>query len=108
MRISPIPCPWHGHRGTSACNGQTFRRGAPEDFATWAAWGNMEWSYKRVLPYVKQLENDADFRDALSCRSEYHRWNTVPSSCFDIFTRVCNRRCAPHLVHGIAASCRWI
>ena len=50
--------------GTSAINGQTFIRGAPEDFATWAAWGNTEWSYERVLPYFKKLENDADFRDA--------------------------------------------
>jgi len=49
---------------TSAINGQTFIRGAPEDFATWAAWGNTEWSYDRVLPYFKKLENDADFRDA--------------------------------------------
>ena len=51
--------------GTSAINGQTFIRGAPEDFATWAAWGNTEWSYERVLPSFKKLENDADFRDAL-------------------------------------------
>ena len=50
--------------GTSAINGQTFIRGAPEDFATWAAWGNTEWSYERVLPYFKKLENDADFHDA--------------------------------------------
>jgi len=50
--------------GTSAINGQTFIRGAPEDFAAWAAWGNTEWSYERVLPYFKKLENDADFRDA--------------------------------------------
>jgi choline dehydrogenase len=50
--------------GTSAINGQTFIRGAPEDVATWAAWGNTEWSYERVLPYFKKLENDADFCDA--------------------------------------------
>jgi choline dehydrogenase len=50
--------------GTSAINGQTFIRGAPEDFDTWAAWGNTEWSYQKVLPYLKKLENDADFHDA--------------------------------------------
>ena len=67
MRTSPCPCPCPVARspeGTSAINGQTFIRGAPEDFATWAAWGNTEWSYERVLPYFKKLENDADFRDA--------------------------------------------
>jgi choline dehydrogenase len=50
--------------GTSAINGQTFLRGAPEDFDTWASWGNTEWSYQKVLPYFKTLENDADFQDA--------------------------------------------
>jgi choline dehydrogenase len=45
--------------GTSAINGQTFIRGAPEDFATWAAWGNTEWSCERVLPYFKTLILDS-------------------------------------------------
>src|SRR5256712_14078754 len=50
--------------GTSAINGQMFIRGAPEDFATWAAWGNTERSYERVLPPFKKRENNADFRDS--------------------------------------------
>jgi len=49
--------------GSSAINGQTFIRGAPEDFDTWAAWGNTEWSYRKVLPYFRKLETDADFPD---------------------------------------------
>ena len=49
--------------GSSAINGQTFIRGAPEDFDTWASWGNDEWSYIKVLPYFRQIENDEDFRD---------------------------------------------
>ena len=49
--------------GSSAINGQTFIRGAPEDFDTWASWRNDEWSYVKVLPYFRQIENDADFRD---------------------------------------------
>ena len=49
--------------GSSAINGQTFIRGAPEDFDTWASWGNDEWSYVKVLPYFRQIENDGDFRD---------------------------------------------
>ena len=34
--------------GSSAINGQTFIRGAPEDFDTWASLGNDEWSYLKV------------------------------------------------------------
>ena len=49
--------------GSSAINGQTFIRGAPEDFDTWASLGNDEWSYVKVLPYFRRIENDEDFRD---------------------------------------------
>ena len=49
--------------GSSAINGQTFIRGAPDDFDTWASWGNDEWSYLKVLPYFRRIENDDDFRD---------------------------------------------
>ncbi|MCH8223952.1 MAG: mycofactocin system GMC family oxidoreductase MftG [Chloroflexi bacterium] len=47
--------------GTSAINGQVFLRGAPEDFDTWASWGNDEWSFEKVLPYFRKLEDDRDF-----------------------------------------------
>lgn len=49
--------------GSSAINGQTFIRGAPEDFDTWAEWGNKEWSYLKVLPYFRRMETDQDFKD---------------------------------------------
>ena len=49
--------------GSSAINGQTFIRGAPEDFDTWATWGNTEWSYRKVLPYFRKVETDADIHD---------------------------------------------
>ena len=49
--------------GSSAINGQTFIRGAPEDFDTWASWGNDGWGYLDCLPYFRRLENDADFHD---------------------------------------------
>ena len=49
--------------GSSAINGQTFIRGAPEDFDTWASWGNDEWSYLKVLPYFRKLETDEDVQD---------------------------------------------
>jgi choline dehydrogenase len=41
--------------GTSAINGQVFLRGAPEDYDQWAAWGNDEWSYLKLLPYFRKL-----------------------------------------------------
>jgi choline dehydrogenase len=47
--------------GTSSINGQVFLRGIPEDFDGWAAAGNDEWSFTKVLPYFRKLENDLDF-----------------------------------------------
>ena len=49
--------------GSSAINGQTFIRGAPEDFDAWAAGGNPGWGYLDCLPYFRKLESDADFHD---------------------------------------------
>lgn len=60
----PMPVPrGKAMGGSSAINGQTFIRGAPEDFDTWADWGNDEWSYLKVLPYFRKMETDQDFRD---------------------------------------------
>ena len=47
--------------GSSAINGQVLYRGIPEDYDRWAEWGNGEWSYTKVLPYFKKMENDHDF-----------------------------------------------
>src|SRR5438128_1022157 len=47
--------------GSSAVNGQVLYRGIPDDYDTWASWGNPEWSYAQVLPYFRKMENDADF-----------------------------------------------
>ena len=49
--------------GSSAINGQTFIRGAPEDFDAWAAGGNPGWGYLDCLPYFRKLESDANFHD---------------------------------------------
>jgi choline dehydrogenase len=46
--------------GCSAVNGHIALRGTPEDFDEWAAWGNSEWSFAKVLPYYRKLENDRD------------------------------------------------
>ena len=47
--------------GSSAINGQVFLRGVPEDYDTWASFGNDEWSYEKVLPFFRKLETDTDF-----------------------------------------------
>jgi len=61
----PNPTPIYRGRvvgGTSAINGQVFLRGIPEDFDDWAAQGNDEWAFTKVLPYFRKLETDEDFR----------------------------------------------
>ena len=49
--------------GGSSINGQAMQRGFPEDFDTWAAMGNDEWSYAKVLPFYRKMENDLDIQD---------------------------------------------
>lgn len=47
--------------GSSAVNTAIALRGTPEDYDEWAALGNDQWSWERVLPYFRRLENDVDF-----------------------------------------------
>ena len=49
--------------GSSAVNGQVLYRGIPDDYNNWASWGNDEWSFAKVLPYFRKMENDHDFQD---------------------------------------------
>ncbi|ETW92348.1 MAG: hypothetical protein ETSY1_44045, partial [Candidatus Entotheonella factor] len=49
--------------GGSSINGQAMQRGFPEDFDAWAALGNDEWSYAKVLPYFRKSEHDLDIQD---------------------------------------------
>src|SRR4029453_7324683 len=55
-----------GVGGGASINGQAMQRGFPEDFDAWAALGNAEWSYAKVLPYFRKSEHDLDIQD------EYH------------------------------------
>jgi choline dehydrogenase len=50
--------------GSGAINGQVMLRGLLEDFEDWAAWGNNEWSYRKVLPYFKKMECDLDISNS--------------------------------------------
>jgi choline dehydrogenase len=47
--------------GSSAVNGTILLRGLPEDFDSWASWGNPEWTFLKVLPYFRKMERDVDF-----------------------------------------------
>ena len=49
--------------GSSAINGQVFLRGVPEDYDSWAAQGNDQWEFQKLLPYFRKLETDSDFHD---------------------------------------------
>ena len=56
--------------GGSSINGQAMQRGLPEDFDSWAAMGNEQWSYAKVLPFFRKCERDLDIHDDFS----RHRW----------------------------------
>jgi choline dehydrogenase len=47
--------------GSSAVNTTIALRGMPEDYDGWAAEGNPEWAWERVLPAFNRLERDLDF-----------------------------------------------
>jgi choline dehydrogenase len=47
--------------GCSAVNASFAIRGVPADFDEWAALGNDEWNFAKVLPFYRKLEHDADF-----------------------------------------------
>ncbi|MFN8636139.1 MAG: mycofactocin system GMC family oxidoreductase MftG [Chloroflexota bacterium] len=49
--------------GGSSINGQAMQRGFAEDYDSWAALGNDEWSYEKVLPYFRRSERDLDITD---------------------------------------------
>jgi choline dehydrogenase len=49
--------------GSSAVNTTIALRGMPEDYDGWAAQGNGEWAWEKVLPAFKRLERDLDFGD---------------------------------------------
>jgi choline dehydrogenase len=49
--------------GTSAINAALAIRATPADFDEWAALGNPEWAWKRVMPFFQLLEDDHDYRD---------------------------------------------
>ena len=49
--------------GSGSVNGQVFLRGVPEDYDDWAAAGNDEWTFVKLLPFFRKLETDLNVRD---------------------------------------------
>lgn len=47
--------------GSSAVNTTIALRGVPEDYDEWAALGNTEWAWDKVLPAFNRLERDLDY-----------------------------------------------
>ena len=60
--------------GTSSLNAQIFLRGEPDDYDSWASFGNEEWNFKDCLPFFTKLENDLDYS------GDFHG-NTGPVKC---------------------------
>ena len=46
--------------GSSAVNAAIALRGVPSDYDEWASLGNDAWSWDKVLPYFRRLEDDPD------------------------------------------------
>lgn len=49
--------------GSSATNNVIALRGQPADYDDWAEAGNPGWSFKEILPFFRNLENDLDIDD---------------------------------------------
>ena len=78
-----------------------MQRGFPEDFDSWAALGNDEWSYDKVLPYFRKSERDLDIQDNIAmartdrCRSGAVRPVPGPPSNRPSMPPACRRGSAP-------------
>ena len=49
--------------GSSSINGTVFLRGIPQDFDNWSEWGNDEWDFQKLLPYMNKLETDLTYKE---------------------------------------------
>jgi choline dehydrogenase len=50
--------------GSSTVNGAYFIRARRQDFERWSAGGNDEWTWEKVLPLYRKLENDLDYGES--------------------------------------------
>ena len=49
--------------GCSSHNGMVFVRGNRNDYERWENFGLKSWSYKKVLPYFRKIENFEKYQD---------------------------------------------
>ena len=81
--------------GSSAVNAAIALRGVPADYDQWAELGNEEWTWARVLPFFRRLEDDPDGEAGLHGRGgpiAIRRWQ--PDELIPIqraFFQVCRR-----------------
>ncbi|MGX1163614.1 putative dehydrogenase (TIGR03970 family) [Arthrobacter sp. SLBN-100] len=50
--------------GSTAISGTYFIRAPKQDFDRWSAEGNVEWTWDKVLPFYKKLENDLHYGES--------------------------------------------
>jgi choline dehydrogenase len=65
--------------GSSAVNATVALRGVPADYDQWAALGNDQWSWAKVLPHFRRLEDDPEGDQTLHGRGgpiTIARWRT--------------------------------
>jgi len=81
--------------GSSAVNATIALRGVPADYDEWAALGNDEWSWAKVLPHFRRLEDDPEGAAGLHGRGgpiAIRRWR--PDELIPVqraFFEVCRR-----------------
>ena len=81
--------------GSSAVNAAIALRGVPADYDEWASLGNDDWSWEKVLPYFRRLEDDPEGQPRLHGRGgpiAIRRWRhdeLIPSQ--RAFLDVCRR-----------------
>ena len=81
--------------GSSAVNATIALRGVPADYDEWAALGNDAWSWAKVLPHFRRLEDDPEGPDDLHGRGgpiSIRRWRRdelIPTQ--RAFFEVCRR-----------------
>ena len=81
--------------GSSAVNAAIALRGVPADYDEWAALGNDAWSWAKVLPSFRRLEDDPDGAEELHGRrgpiaiSRWRREELIPTQ--RAFLEVCRR-----------------
>ena len=86
--------------GSSSVNGTIFIRGVPEDYDSWAAMGNDQWSFQKVLPFLTKLERDLDFGGDFHGKEgpipvrRFQREDWRPS--LEAFYQVCRSAGFPH------------